>query len=510
MEEGPAEDGPFFAHQAGGGAGHRDALGRDHLAGDAAAGVGGHHQVGVHPDLLRRGLLQGGEQGVGGGVRPGEEDAHPTQEGREEREGRTRGGKGQTQGGAHAGVVHDEGQAQDQGDGEDGEAQQVEGPAQAGKGLAKAVLGHNQDRQEAGDEDGGAGRGADIDVIDRGVGRILGHDGGGLDHQVVEQRPLETGAERLEKTFDGFQAPQEDHDGQDDVRGPGPDHFAGGKLTGHRSGGFFIGKMKDRLGFPEVQENPQADDGDDGGNDVRQIRADEVGDHELGDGKAETGDNNGGQNFHGPLPAAHGHRQPQGHDQGKKGQLAAHDLADVHHVQAGDAGGHHDGDADGAEGHGGGVGDEADAGGVAGVEPQAHQHGRGDGHRGAEPGGAFDEGPEGKGDEQGLEAAVIGDAGQGVLDDLEVAALHRHVVDPDGGDHDPDDGEDAEGRPIQRRGNGVAHRHAPDDDGQQYCGQGGEERRIVPLGRRIPSMYSRMNSGMAATRAERPRFPKGL
>ncbi len=55
---------------------------------------------------------------------------------------------------------------------------------------------------------------------------------------------------------------------------------------------------------------------------------------------------------------------------------------------------------------------------------------------------------EGKGDEQGLEAAVIGDAGQGVLDDLEFAAFHRHVVDPDGGDHDPDDGKDAEGQPF--------------------------------------------------------------
>ena len=80
VEEGPAEDGAFFAHQAGGGAGHRDALGRNHLAGDAAAGVGRHHEIGVNPDLLRRGLLQGGEQGVGGGVGAGEEDAQPAQE----------------------------------------------------------------------------------------------------------------------------------------------------------------------------------------------------------------------------------------------------------------------------------------------------------------------------------------------------------------------------------------------------------------------------------------------
>ena len=76
----------------------------------------------------------------------------------------------------------------------------------------------------------------------------------------------------------------------------------------------------------------------------------------------------------------------------KKGQLPADDLADVHHVQAGDAGGHHDGDADGAEGHRRGVGDEADAGGVHRLEAETHQHGRGDGHRGAEAGGAFDEG----------------------------------------------------------------------------------------------------------------------
>ena len=93
---------------------------------------------------------------------------------------------------------------------------------------------------------------ADVDVIDRGVGGILGHDGGGLDHQVVEQGPVKLGADGRQDSLDGFQAPQKHHDGQDDVRGPGPDHFAGGKLTGHRPGGFFIGKMKDLFGFPEA------------------------------------------------------------------------------------------------------------------------------------------------------------------------------------------------------------------------------------------------------------------
>ena len=61
---------------------------------------------------------------------------HPAQEGRKEREGGTRRGKGQPQRGTHTRVVHNEGQTQDQGDGEDRKAQHINGPAQAGEGPA--------------------------------------------------------------------------------------------------------------------------------------------------------------------------------------------------------------------------------------------------------------------------------------------------------------------------------------------------------------------------------------
>ena len=206
--------------------------------------------------------------------------------------------------------------------------------------------------------------------------------------------------------------------------------------------------MEDGFGFPEVQENPQAQDGDDGGNDGRQVRTHEVGNHELGDRKAETGHDDGRQDFHGrfqPLMVTDSHR---GTIRDKKGSCRPTILLMCIMSRPVTPAATTMGMPMAAEGHGRGVGDEADAGGVAGVESQAHQHGRGNGHGGAEPGGAFNEGPEGKGNEQGLEAAVIGDAGQGVLDDLEVAAFHRHVVHPNGRHDDPDDGEDAEGHPI--------------------------------------------------------------
>jgi hypothetical protein len=105
--------------------------------------------------------------------------------------------------------------------------------------------------------------------------------------------------------------------------------------------------------------------------------------------------------------------------------------------------GHHDGDADGAEGYRRGVGDKADPGGVHGLKTETNQHGCGDGHGGAEAGGAFDEGAEREGDEQGLQAAVIGDAGQGIFDDLKLPGFNRHVVHPDGRNDDEDDGEKA-------------------------------------------------------------------
>jgi len=152
------------------------------------------------------------------------------------------------------------------------------------------------------------------------------------------------------------------------------------------------------------------------------------------------------------------------------------------HIQAGSVGPDDNGYADGAEGHWRGVGDKADAGRVEGVEAEAGQHGGGDGHGRAEAGRAFNERAEGEGHQDGLQTAVVGEGGQRLLDDFELSGFHCHVVNPDRGDHDPDNGEEAEEGAQGRGAQGQGHRHAPDDYGQENGRGGAHQRGFMPGG----------------------------
>ncbi len=147
----------------------------------------------------------------------------------------------------------------------------------------------------------------------------------------------------------------------------------------------------------------------------------EVGEHELGTGETATGNKDGGQNFKGTFEAAHNHAQPEGHDEGQEGQLAADNGADGVRGETGDLAGNEDRHTDGAEGHGGCIGYKADTGSVQRLEAKAHQHGSGDGHGRTETGCAFDEGTEGKGDKDSLQTAVICESGQGLFDIFKLA-----------------------------------------------------------------------------------------
>ena len=167
-------------------------------------------------------------------------------------------------------------------------------------------------------------------------------------------------------------------------------------------------------------------------------RAVEVGEHELSASEAEAGHEDSGQDLHGALEAAHHDAEPEGHDHSKDGELTSGHLTEQVGVDAGHAGGGQDGSTDGTEGHGSSVGDKAEASAVKGIEAKAGKHGGGDGNGGTETGSTFKEGTEGKGDEDSLEATVRSHTGQGVLDDLELAGFHGHVVHPHGRDNDPD------------------------------------------------------------------------
>ena len=72
-------------------------------------------------------------------------------------------------------------------------------------------------------------------------------------------------------------------------------------------------------------------------------------------------------------------------------------------------------------------------------ESQSDQQGRRDCHRRAEPRAAFQETPEAEGDQQRLHPPVGRYGGHRVLDDLELPATDRQVIQEYGGQHDPAD-----------------------------------------------------------------------
>ena len=188
----------------------------------------------------------------------------------------------------------------------------------------------------------------------------------------------------------------------------------------------------------------------------------QVGEQELGSSEGNAGHQNGGQNFHGTLEAAHHDAHPQGHDDGKERELTAGNGADLQDVKVGNLGCHDDRNADGTEGHGGGVGDQGNAACPQGLETKAHEHGCSDGRRRTKSGCTFDETGEGKGDEERLQATVVRHTGEGILDDFKLAGFHGHVVDPHGRDDYPHNWEQTKGCTVQGGAHSKAYGHAPE------------------------------------------------
>ena len=436
---------------------------------------------------MRGGGLQRAEQRVGRRVGAGEEHAQPAQEGREEREQRAGAGQQQGQGGGEAGVVGHEGEGQHHPDGVDRALEFDDGFLQRAGGFAGAHAQHRHG-DERGQEDGGAGGGEDVELVHRGVGRGLGDDGLHLDDQLVEHRHRELEHQRVQRAvlgeqgLEGLEAPDGDHDGEDQEGRPGLGDLAEGVvLVFAQLGVVLLVEAEDALRFPVLQEHGEADQADQRGGDVRQLGPDVVGGEELGDGEGTAGHDDRRPGFLDATPAVHHGDEPERDDHRQQRQLAAGHLADLERVDAGHLTAHDDGDAHGAEGHRCGVGDEAQAGGVERVEAQAHQQGGGDRHRGAEAGRALQEGAEGEADEQHLQALVIGDRYHRGPDDVELPGLDGDLVEEHRRDDDPRDGPQAVQEAVAGRGQGHLHRHLVEEDGHRQGDGDGDGAGDVPL-----------------------------
>ena len=219
-----------------------------------------------------------------------------------------------------------------------------------------------------------------------------------------------------------------------------------------------------RRRLPELHHEHHDDDAGERAQDVGELRPDVVGDVELDGGKGQSARDNCRQHLNCASRARHDHDQVPRDDDGDQGAQPADHRADGEDRQAGDVGERRDRDADRAKSHRRGVGKQADAGGVEGREAEPGQHRSRDRNRRAEPGRPFDERAEGEGDEHRLEAAIVGQSADRVLDDLELAGVDRQSVQHDRGEDDPRDGKQPVGGAVERRHHGELDGHAVDDE----------------------------------------------
>ena len=163
-----------------------------------------------------------------------------------------------------------------------------------------------------------------------------------------------------------------------------------------------------------------------------------------------------------------------------------------------------------SKGDGGGVGEQGEARGLERPEAETDEDGGTDGDGGAETAGALKKRAEGKGDEEKLQAAIGGDAGEALLQSGEAAGLDGEVVEKDDGKNDPADGEDAVACAVGRRGEGEADGHVEDDGGGEERGGESGDSGECALRRRMAMAPRRMTMGSAAMNVERTVLPVGL
>ena len=208
---------------------------------------------------------------------------------------------------------------------------------------------------------------------------------------------------------------------------------------------------------------------------VGELRSHVIRHQELRAGEGDAA--HGGRREHAAqaLPAAHDQDEVSRHEERDGGADASHAGAQPVERESGGEREGLDGDPDGAEGHRGGVGQQADGGGVERFEAEAGEHGRRHRHRSAEARRAFDECAESEGDEQRLQAAVVGEVPDGFFQDFEFTALQGDAVEQNRAENHPPDGEEAEGGAVGDRSGQQSHGHAVDayghDGGSGEAGQ---------------------------------------
>src|SRR5664279_1042302 len=136
----------------GSGTGDDNALRVNHLAHDAAGTVGGRHENRRNAHLLGRNLLQTAEEHVGRGIRSGQCDSHPSQQGSEERIEVAGAGEGQSHGRVEPCVTRQEADSHHGGNRHQRKSHAHDGLEIDLEYLPDAET-HDQSREDRGDKD---------------------------------------------------------------------------------------------------------------------------------------------------------------------------------------------------------------------------------------------------------------------------------------------------------------------------------------------------------------------
>ena len=190
----------------------------------------------------------------------------------------------------------------------------------------------------------------------------------------------------------------------------------------------------------------------------------QVRERELRYGEAETGHQTRRPHIAQAAQTRHDCDHPERHDGREQRQLATHHGRELREGQPGDAGQGDERRSERTERDRRGVSDQREAGGLERREAKPDQHRGRDRHRRAEPRSTFDEGAEAEGDEERLHAPIVGEVGDGALQDLELPGAHRDVVEKDRVEHDPADGEEPKRSSVARRGKRERRRHPEAED----------------------------------------------
>src|SRR5215208_2309541 len=458
----------FLALQARCARAYGEVLRADHLPQDATRGVGADGQVGAQPDLLCRDFLQVGEQGVRRSVRSRERHPEPPDDGREEREQEARGGSRQAEGKGHAGVIEQEPEPQDGDYCEDSPLELVEGLAVDSQRPSWAYP-EDGEGDDVPDQDDRPRRGEPVGREHSVVGRRLRHyrcrlldvsvkTWPGHNRQPRRGADLRTGKVYLglrgaHGVFDrAYLHDQEQRDYDDEWRPSIECASERGRLE-------VLPVVRRRLvlevplvrGTPERHERHNCHDRDQGRKEVGELGAEEVRDQKLGRGEGDPADSDNRQYLHHPPEAGHHRDEHARDDQSQKRRLAPNHLREFHRVEARDGPGRQDRDAEPSEGYRGSVRQQRERRGIDGLEAEPRHQGARNGDRRAEAGRRFEKRAENEGDEDHLYPAVVAHAGERVPYGVEVSGIHDDVVDKDGVDHNPDDGEKSERCTEERR-----------------------------------------------------------